>query len=464
MLSFVDGKSGCGRREFLKIGGLGLAGLTLADLLSTAAKAEGSDSFVTGKSVIFLFQHGGPSQFETFDPKMSAPSGVRSQTGEIATTIPGVTFGGSMTRLAEHAHRMAVVRSFQGGSGDHNIRPIVSKDTLDANIGSLYARVVGSNDRRSGMPKNVAIFPSSVDPQGPAANNNFGTFASAGSIGSSYAPFVPGSGGPLQKNMTLSIARDRLDDRRSLLAGIDRIRRGIDADGALTGFDGFQSQAFDVILGNVADAFDLSKEDPRTIAKFDTAEFVRPNLWQHKNNREGYTANAKSLGKLLLLARRLCEAGCGFVTVSTAFVWDMHADVNNLPVEDGMDYVGRPFDHAVAAFIEDLEARGLSDKILLVATGEMGRTPRVNQGGGRDHWGNLGPLMLYGGGLTSGQVIGQSTRDGGEPLSGRVTGQDLVATIMHTMFDVGKLRLARNIPTDVARVITAGQPIAGLNV
>src|SRR5207248_10400050 len=130
-----------------------------------------------------------------------------------------------------------------------------------------------------------------------------------------------------------------------------------------------------------------------------------------------YADHARTLGRLLLLARRLIEAGCGFVTINTNFVWDMHADVNNAPVEEGMRYVGAPFDHAVSAFIEDLEARGLSERVLLVCCGEMGRTPKVNKAGGRDHWGGLAPLLLHGGGLKMGQVIGQSDRNGGMPAS-----------------------------------------------
>src|SRR5207244_4627937 len=128
-------------------------------------------------------------------------------------------------------------------------------------------------------------------------------------------------------------------------------------------------------------------------------------------NHQFYADNGKSLGKLLLLARRLCESGCRFITVTTNFVWDMHADVNNAGVAEGMGYMGMPFDHAVSAFLEDVEARGLSDKILLVCCGEMGRTPRINKKGGRDHWGNLAPLLLAGGGLNMGQVIGRSSRN-----------------------------------------------------
>src|SRR5207237_9489921 len=148
--------------------------------------------------------------------------------------------------------------------------------------------------------------------------------------------------------------------------------------------------------------------------------------------------NARALGKLLLLARRLCERGCGFVTVTTNFVWDMHADVNNAGVAEGMRYMGLPLDHAVSAFVEDVHARGLDEKILLVVCGEVGRTPRINKKGGRDHWGNLGPLLLSGGGLRMGQVIGRSDRNAGEPASNPVRIQNLIATILHTLFDVGE--------------------------
>lgn len=119
----------------------------------------------------------------------------------------------------------------------------------------------------------------------------------------------------------------------------------------------------------------------------------------------------------------------------------MHADGNNLNMIDGMEAVGRSFDHAVAAFIRDIEDRGLSDKILLVCCGEMGRTPKLNRNGGRDHWGKLAPLMLYGGGLRGGQVIGHSTSDGSEPDTDPLTLKHLVSTILHTVFDVGRLRL-----------------------
>lgn len=463
MLSIREPLGRGGRREFLRIGGLALGGLSLPGLLASRAAAKQDGRPVTDKSVIFLFMHGGPSQTETFDPKMSAPAGVRSATGELATSIPGVTFGGTFEKLAPLANKFSVIRSFRTGDGNHDIKPIVGRDSLGANLGSVYARVAGTNDPRTGMPLNTALFPRAVDPETMSAITNFGDFSATGGLGSAFAPFVPGGGGTLQESMQLAIPRDRLDDRRGLLSTLDRIQRNTDSSGALVGSDRFQQQAFDTIVGGVAKAFDLSQEDAATIARYDTAPLMRPDqistAWA---NHPRYVDNAKTLGKLLLLARRLCEAGCGFVTVTTNFVWDMHADQNNAGVEEGMQYMGRPFDHAVSAFIEDIEQRGLRDKILLVCCGEMGRTPKINARGGRDHWGGLAPLLLYGGGLKMGQVVGQSTADAGEPATEPIGIRNLIATVMHTLLDVGQVRTMTNLPAEAQRVISGSEPIREL--
>ena len=462
MFTFFDaGKHGT-RRDFLTVGSL--AGLSLPALLAGKALAtEAGRPLTTGKSVIMVMMHGGPSQIETWDPKPDAPSNNRSATGRVQTSIPGVSFGGTFPRIAERAHKLAIVRNYQVENGNHDIKPVVSPHSLNANLGSLYARVAGSL-RANGMPTNVALFPNSVDARGPGARTNFGNFTSTGALGASYSPFVPGAGGQMQQNMTLNLSRERLDDRRALLSQIDTLRRQIDASGSMAAVDRFHEQAHDVILSGIARAFDLSRENQRLVDAYDTAGLDRPNSWAHKNNRTNYTAHARSLGKLLLLARRLCESGCGFVLVNTEFVWDMHQDVNNLGVHEGMDYVGTPFDHALSMYIDDVESRGLSDDILLVATGEMGRTPRLQTNGGRDHWGRIAPLLLHGGGMTHGQVLGQSTRDGGEPASNPQRIPNLISTIMHTLFHVGDVRLLPGLPGDVNRVITEAAPIPGLMV
>jgi Protein of unknown function (DUF1501) len=446
------------RRSFLTIGGLALGGLSLPQLFAAEAKR-----LVTDKSVIFLFLHGGPSQTETFDPKMTAPSGIRSATGEIATKIPGVTFGGTFPKLAQLADKLSIVRSYVPGDANHDIKPIVCKDTFGGNLGSIYARVAGINHPVTGMPSNVLLFPRAVDPSTQPGTMNFGKFGDTGNFGPACAPFDPSGPGQLQKDMRLTLPLDRLDDRRLLLSQLDRVQWSLSEGKIVDGLDRTRAQAFSTILGGVADAFDLSKENEKVIGRYDTAPLVRPeNIDKKWKNYNNYVDNAKSLGKLLLLARRLCERGCGFVTVTTNFVWDMHSDVNNAPVEEGMRYMGPPLDHALSAFIEDVEARGLGERILLVVCGEMGRTPKINAKGGRDHWGNLGPLLVTGGGLKMGQVIGCSNKIGGEPQSDPVRIRNLIATIINTLFDVGQLRLEPSVPREVAQSMTGWEPIPGL--
>lgn len=460
MLSFHDPKS---RREFLRLGSLAMGGAALTPWLSTPAQSAVKSAVLSGKSVIFLFMHGGPSQIETFDPKMDMPAEIRSATGEVSTKLPGITFGGTFPKLAQLADKLSVVRSFKTGDGNHDIKPIVGRDTFGANLGSLYARVAGANNPNNGLPNNVALFPRAVDPERMERISNFGRFEATGEVGAAYAPFIPGAGGDLQENMQLKLPMDRVGDRQTLLTSLDSVRWAIDSSSNEGRIDSLRSQAFDTILGGAADAFDLSKEDPQTVARYDTAPLVKPHDISKKwNNYERYVDNSLTLGKLLLMARRLCERGVGFVTVTTNFVWDMHADNNNAGVDEGMRYMGLPFDHAVSALIEDIHQRGLENDILLVCCGEMGRNPRLNNRGGRDHWGNLSPLLLSAGGLNMGQVIGQSKRDASEPLSEPLTIQHLLATILHTQFDVGVLRLQSDLPGDLTRKMASWEPIPGL--
>ena len=457
MLSFSDPR--LGRRDFLRIGSLALGGFALPSF-TNAVDSLGSRP-LQDKCVIFLFLHGGPSQIETFDPHMFAPVEIRSATGEVQTTLPGVSFGGTFPKLAGLAEKFSIVRSFVPGDANHDIKPIVGKDTFGANLGSVYSYIAGANHPESGLPSNVALFPRAVDPTTQAGTMNFGKFDSVGPFGAPTAPFMPGAGGSLQRDMKLSMPMSRIDDRRTLLRSLDRAKESIDA-GQREGIDGERDKAFRMLLGGIGDAFDLRKEDEKTIARYDTAPLVRPeNIDKKWKNYNNYVDNAKTLGKLLLLARRLCERGAGFVTVTTNFVWDMHSDVNNAPVGEGMGYMGRPLDHALSAFLEDVDARGLSDKILLVCCGEMGRTPKINKNGGRDHWGNLGPLLIAGGGLKMGQVIGQSARNGGEPNSEPIRIKNLIGTIMNGLFDVGKLRVTRGMPREILQM-TEWDPIPGL--
>ncbi|MFM7075333.1 MAG: DUF1501 domain-containing protein [Planctomycetaceae bacterium] len=468
----ASGARAVGRRPFLRVGGAGLAGLAaglgeFSLLLGSvgggrvrAAEPAGPlAACLRDRSVIFLFMHGGPSQYETFDPKTTGPSNVHSQTGVVRTAIPGVVFGSTFHRLAARADRFNVVRSFTTGDGNHDIKPVVGAATKRANLGSLYARVAGATRPATAMPTNLVLHPQAVRAEAGPPIADFGNFASSGDMGPAFAPVVPGAGGGFQDDMTLRLAPARLGERRALLDEIDRGRRWRDAQ-AVRGASAIHDSAFDALLRGVSDAFDLSREDPATLAAYDTAALVRPESIDRKwNNWKHYTDHGQSIGKLLLLARRLCERGAGFVTVTTSFVWDMHADINNAHMTEGMRYVGEPFDHAVAAFIDDVEARGLSDKILLVCCGEMGRTPALNAAGGRDHWGGLAPLVLYGGGLGRGIVHGRSTADGGQPAGDPVTIPDLLATILDALLDVTQVRLLDGLPRSLQATLGEGRPI-----
>jgi len=430
MLNFVDHRAGLGRRAFLRAGALSLGGLSLPALLR-AAEAE-PRRLLSGRSVIFLFLHGGPSQFETFDPKMSAPEEIRSTTGEIATSIPGVTFGSSFPKLARLAHQLAIVRSFTTGDANHDIKPVVSRHTNGANVGSLYARVAGMTNPASGIPRTALLFPRAVDESTGPEQTNFGRFGSTGTLGAGYAPFVPGAGGDLQQDMQIKLPVDRMTDRRALLTELDRIQRSLDA-GQLSTVDKLRQQAFTSLLSGVAQAFDLSREEPRVVERYDTAPLVRPDqIDRHWNNYRHYVDNAKSLGKLLLLARRLCEAGCGFVTVTTNFVWDMHADVagsckNRVP----------EVDKAMGTLIMDLAEKDMLKDTLVLWMGEFGRTPDnpadLRDKAGRDHNTRAMTIWFAGGGTKPGTLVGETDDLGFKAVTDIYRMRDVHATIMHLM-------------------------------
>src|SRR5262245_2522360 len=391
---------GSTRRDFLKVGTLSAAGLSLPALLAARARAGHSGQTVKDTSVVWLWLGGGPTHVETFDPKMTAPSEFRSVTGEVSTVLSGVTLGGTFPEMGKVADKMAFVRSFAHrnsghGGGTHWVMTGYDNRQADnggkptrPSMGSIAARVRGANHPGTGMPTYVRM--TGIGADGPAF------------LGASAAPFDPQ--GPARRNMTLETKLERLTDRRALLEDLDRFQRDADATGLMEGLDDFEQQAFHLILGNATAAFDLSKEDPRLVSKY-----------------------GKGLGEQMLVARRLCEAGCGFVTLNFGG-WDMHGQILN-----GMKNRGPVVDRAVAAFVDDLAQRGLSDNILLVITGEFGRTPRVNRNAGRDHWAPLSTLALAGGGLKMGQVIGESNANVEIPKSTPIGPQDLMATVFEVL-------------------------------
>lgn len=405
MLQFLSSRrfrdcDGNSRRNFLKVGALGLGGLTLPTLLQARAEASAEGRSVKDTAVVWLWLGGGATHVETFDPKMTAPSEYRSVTGETPTNIPGISIGGTLPRMAQVADKMAFVRSFAHtnsghGGGTHYVMTGYDNRVVDnggvpsrPSLGSILARVRGSSHPASGMPTYVRV--GSIGSGGPAF------------LGTAYGPFD--QDGQARKSMSLALPEDRLSNRKNLLESLDGINRHVDSSGMLEGAKKFEQQAFNLVFGTAADAFDIKKENPKTIERY-----------------------GQGLGAQMLTARRLCEAGCGFVTVSYGG-WDMHGQIAR-----GMQARSPQLDQAVSAFVSDLQERGLAERILLVITGEFGRTPRVNKNGGRDHWAPLSTLALAGGGLKMGQTVGGSAEKVDIPRSTPTTPQDLMATVFHVL-------------------------------
>lgn len=463
LLSDTHGRdcSGLSRRDFLQVGSLGMGTLSLPWLLQQRALAgSSSPSFLKDRSIVFLFLSGGASHIETFNPNHLGPAPSRSATGEVKTTVPGLTFGGTFPELAQQAHNMAVVRSFQHPIGGH-VQAIVHLLTGGTDptgqlqqgfsLGAAYSRVRGTNHDRTGMPTYALLNSEEVDPQYRSERGRVERGSHGGSLGTAFQPFIPGTDGPATENMQLRIKPDHLGDRRSLLGELDRVKRQAEQLSEYQGVDKYTEQAFDVILGSAAGAFDLSQEDPKLVRRYNTSHIeVGKKVFR-----------PSQLGNHFLTARRMIEAGCGFVTIHSAG-WDMHADSNNPGIVSGMNMLGRSVDRAVSAFLEDLENRGMLDNVLLVITGDFGRTPKINSRGGRDHWPRLCTLAFAGGGICSGQTIGQSTRGNDEPATDPITSGNMLATVMHSVFDVGVLRVTRGVPRDLLSQVEQHTPIPGL--
>ena len=450
---------GIRRRDFITAGTLALGGFSLPWLLRNKAFGASNASYVKDKSVVLLFLSGGASHIETFSPNMQAPGPYHSVTGEVQTTLPGVTFGGTFPLLSRHAQKMAIVRSYQHPVADHvrAIKHVLNGGTdpdgrgnRGFSIGSAYTRLRGANDPQSGMPSYVLLNSAEVDPQYVNEKHRVESGSAPGPLGAAFAPFDPGGQGAAQEDMLLNVPRERFHHRRRLLDDVDRLRRRLDQDRKLIAADEYRIQAFDLVLGSAAQAFDLTREDPRLVQRYDTSRF--------QVGKKEFRASA--LGHHFLTARRLVEVGCRFVTIQSAG-WDMHADGNNPGIKSGMEMLGRPVDQAVSTFLEDLEQRGMSDQVLLIITGDFGRTPTINDRGGRDHWPRLCTLAFAGGGVT-GQVIGRVARNNDEPASDPISTSHLMGTVMHSMFDMGQLRVARGVPRELLRTLETTQPIPEL--
>lgn len=391
---------GTNRRDFLKVGALGLGGLTLADLLRSRAQANAQSQPTRSTSVVWLWLGGGPTHIETFDPKMSAPVEFRSVVGAVKTNVPGIELGGVFPKMAERMDRLAVVRSFahrNSGHGGgthwvmtgHDFPPADNgQGAIKPGMGSILSRHRGANNAQTGLPTYVRL--GSILGDGPVW------------LGSAYAPFDTSGGA--RANMNLKTTVEGLSDRRSLMKEFDTINREVDRSGLMSGLDAIDAQAFDLILSKSREAFDITREEPRVADRY-----------------------GNGLGKQMLLARRLVESGVGFVTLHFGG-WDMHGQIGT-----AMKNLGTQVDHAVSAFLDDTAERGLDRDVLLVITGEFGRTPRINGGAGRDHWAPLSTLALAGGGLKMGQAVGESSERAEYPKTKPITPQDLMATVFHVL-------------------------------
>ncbi len=402
---------GVSRRGFLRVGGLGLGGLTLPTVLRARALGSAQGLPVPARSVIQIILAGAPSQFETYDPKPDAPADIRGEGKVIGTALPGVFLADTMPRHARVLDKMAIIRGLAHDSADHTISlhqvmtGYPTAQPRDRNerpsSGAVAARVRGAN--RAGIPPYVAMAGSSAFD---------GLFTGGAYLGPNVRPFEfnasPDAAGGAATRLSPApgLTPERLLDRRRLLNGLDQFDRRRDGIGSMLGMDQFTAQAYDLIAGPAARrALDLDLE-PAPV-----------------QDRYGRTR----IGRSCLLARRLVEAGVTFVTITDGD-WDHHAQVGNHCRQQVP-----PTDAAVASLVEDLSDRGLADSVLVVVWGEFGRTPRLNGAGGRDHWPNSLSAMLAGGGLRMGQVIGGTDPKGERALDRPWRPEDVVRTIYHVL-------------------------------
>ena len=458
---------GLGRRELLRAGLTGLAGLTLGDVLKHRASASGA---ATEKrtAVILVWLRGGASHLETFDPKPLAPSDYRGPFYPIDTNVPGIRIGELLPRLSKVADRFSLLRSMAHSGGGHpagSLQVLAGDPDAQDKLTPVYPdwmTVAGylRRDPARSIPSYVAVNP--VD--------RYDSFTIAGPtyLGPAYDPFRV-TGDPNQPQFEIpnigikdGEAAGRLRRRMDLKDGLDRLRRELDQAGTMRAIDAFEAQALGLLTSEAArEAFDLSLEPDR----------VRDRYGRH------------SWGQQCLMARRLVEAGVD--VVATEFDgplcgrvanWDDHAV--NQHVFDALSFRLPTLDQAVSALIEDIYERGLDRRVLVIVTGEFGRTPRISyvasSGGGvasgaagivqpgRDHWPRANSMLFAGGGIRTGQIIGATDARGEDPIERRVGPGDLLATIYHHLgIDYQNVAIP-NFAGRPVPIVSDGKPIAEL--
>jgi hypothetical protein len=416
------------------IGATGFAGFALADVLCAEA-ARGSSSSV--KSVINVHLDGGPPQHDTIDPKPDAPEDVRGEFKPIATKVTGLRVSELMPRVAGLADRFAFIRSLVGSAGAHdafqcqsgfpaaNLQPLGGRPAMGCVVTKLQGAaedpVPTFVDLMQGRPlvRNSAR-PGFLGPACGAFRPDISTmFARELEAGMKTELAARGANHSIQLTLAGGLTLDRLDDRNKLLAGFDDTRRDLDASGTMEAMDRFNRQAINILTsGRLAEALDLDKEPVRSQQRYTPPA---------GGGERFVTAEDGNAAKKLLLARRLVEAGVRCVSVSFS---DFDTHSRNFPRMRNLVPI---VDHALAALVADLEERGLLGDVAIVVWGEFGRTPRVNASGGRDHWPEVGPALLAGGGIRGGQVIGATDRLGGRAVSRPVSYQEVFATLYHCL-------------------------------
>jgi hypothetical protein len=395
------------RRSMLKVGAMALGGLTLPGLLR--ARAANKQSVSSRKSVILVWLAGGPSHIDMYDLKPNAPAEVRGEFKPISTNVPGIQIGEHLPKQAAIFDKFSVVRSAYHTNAGHGMgsqwmqtgyqATIEVNDNIFPSTGSVVSRLKGSNE--PGLPAYVNL-PRKV------------SFGNAAYLGASYNPFAPDAN-PNDANFQVRnlklpgrVSAERLENRKELVRDIDTMRRDVDLKGDVSGFDTFYRDAMEMVTNTKAmSAFDVNKEPVKL--------------------RDRYGRN--DLGQCCLLARRLVEAGVTFVTVQAGGGWDTHG--NNFT--ELKRRLLPQYDAGVAALVEDLADRGLSDDVLVMSFGEFGRTPKINKDAGRDHWPGAMSILYAGGGLKMGQMIGTTDSSAAYPTSKPYTPGCVLSTMYHAV-------------------------------
>lgn len=414
---FCDGRS---RRDFLKIGGLAMGGLSLPDLL----RAETAQGKKTGhKAVIMVFLPGGPSHQDIFDLKPDAPSEIRGEFKPIGTNVDGLQICEMLPRLARQMDKCTVIRSMADCDTSHDaFQCLTGRNSRQQPpggwpaFGSVVSRLQGPVDPT--LPPFVGLSPKMGHM--PWARNG-----EPGFLGVAHAPFEANRGGGTADMKLNGMSLDRLHDRAALLKSFDQLRRDLDAGGLMAGMDAFNEQALGVLTSpKLLEALDLTREDRRIAERYGKGE--------NRNRDDG----GPRLTDHFLAARRLVEAGARVVTLGFSR-WDYHSN-NFGQLREDLPLL----DSALSALLTDLHERGLEKDVAVVVWGEFGRTPVINPQGGRDHWPRVSCALLAGGAFRHGQVIGATDKVAGEAVDRPVAFGEVFATLYHHLgIDTTKVTL-----------------------